>query len=257
MIPAQDHLFNREIQDSLLDHIGAHQLDLIGFDACLMSMIETAYAMRDVAAVMVGSEELEPGDGWNYALCLASLMEDPEQSAEQLGAAIVDAYRRHYDPIDSETTLAAIRTSEIDALAQDVSELANECIANLNAHIASIRTARLACSEYAPGYGLHGIDLKRLSEQLALNVSNDGIEQAAQRVSNGVDACVIANYAGSDRLGSFGSSGLAVYFPSRRVLFDSDPDSEGYEETNAIYPVEFVERLRWDNFLHAYYALNP
>jgi hypothetical protein len=252
-----DHLFNREIQDSLLNDVGARQLDLLGFDACLMSMIETAFAMRDVADVMVGSEELEPGDGWNYELCLEPLLAAPDQSAEQLGAAIVDAYRQHYDPIDTETTLTAIKLRELDSLAQATTELADACVANLSGHASSIRTARAACSEYAPGYGLHGIDLKRFAGQLALHVANDDIEQAAQKVVDGVDVCVIENYAGADRMGSFGSSGLAVYFPSRRSLFNTDPDSEGYEESNGVYPVEFVQRHRWDNFLHAYLAINP
>ncbi|MBI2267754.1 MAG: hypothetical protein HYU64_21730 [Armatimonadetes bacterium] len=40
--------------------------DLIGFDACSMASTEVAYEIRDLARYMVGSEEMEDGDGWSY-----------------------------------------------------------------------------------------------------------------------------------------------------------------------------------------------
>ena len=39
-------------------------IDLLGMDACLMSTLEVAYQTRANAVNVVGSEELEPGDGW-------------------------------------------------------------------------------------------------------------------------------------------------------------------------------------------------
>ena len=71
-----DKLYNREIQDSLAGLAQNAKIDVIGFDACLMSMLETAYALRDRGAVMVGSEELEPGDGWSYDNFLENLVAD-------------------------------------------------------------------------------------------------------------------------------------------------------------------------------------
>src|SRR5262249_9548142 len=40
------------------------KIDLMGFDACLMNMVEVAYELRGSADFIVGSEEIEPGDGW-------------------------------------------------------------------------------------------------------------------------------------------------------------------------------------------------
>ena len=42
-----DKLYNREIQDALAGLAQNAKIDVIGFDACLMSMLETAYALRD------------------------------------------------------------------------------------------------------------------------------------------------------------------------------------------------------------------
>ena len=39
-------------------------IDVIGFDTCLMATVDTAAVFRDVAEIMVASEEFEPGCGW-------------------------------------------------------------------------------------------------------------------------------------------------------------------------------------------------
>src|SRR4051812_32324835 len=46
-----DKLYNKEVHDA----VAGQGIDIIGFDACLMSMVETAYVLRDDAKVMVGS----------------------------------------------------------------------------------------------------------------------------------------------------------------------------------------------------------
>ena len=63
---ARDFLDNLELKQVLVDL--NKKLDIIGFDACLMNMLEVAYQLRDHTEVVVGSEELEPGKGWDWGL---------------------------------------------------------------------------------------------------------------------------------------------------------------------------------------------
>ena len=42
------------------------KFEFIGFDACLMANIETAYSIKDYAKYLIASEETEPGTGWEY-----------------------------------------------------------------------------------------------------------------------------------------------------------------------------------------------
>ena len=42
------------------------QFEAVGFDTCLMSTLETAEVLKPYAKFMVGSEETEPGYGWDY-----------------------------------------------------------------------------------------------------------------------------------------------------------------------------------------------
>ena len=44
------------------------KLDLIGFDACLMAMVEVAYDLSGYASIMVASQNNEPGRGWQMRL---------------------------------------------------------------------------------------------------------------------------------------------------------------------------------------------
>jgi hypothetical protein len=252
-----DQLYNREIQDSLEALLQGTKLDLIGFDACLMAMVETGYALRNVANVMVGSEELEPGAGWNYTTWLRELVDDPTMDAAALGSVLVESYRRHYEGRDPTVTLSAVDLSQMDTLAASIDALAGAMIDDLRGEINAIRQARQECLVYAPGYGLHGIDLGYFCARLRAATQNATLQARADEVRNQIASCVISNYAGPERQEFFGSEGLAIYFPATRSLFNTDPDHNGYLESNTFFPVEFVQTHQWDNFLQAYYDLVP
>ena len=64
------------------------KLDLIGFDACLMGSVETAWQLSDYAELMIASEETEPGGGWDYSFLGG--MEKEEITAT--GRRIIDLY---------------------------------------------------------------------------------------------------------------------------------------------------------------------
>jgi len=72
------------------------RLALLGFDACLMGNLETAYALAPYAQVMVASEELEPGDGWAYDVAYGQLVQRPQMTAAELGKVIADSFYASY-----------------------------------------------------------------------------------------------------------------------------------------------------------------
>jgi hypothetical protein len=83
------------------------RLDIVGFDACFMGMIEVAYEIRDSADFMVGSEDTEPGDGWPYDTILKD-MDDLSESRipENLAKIIVRRYGEFYGSNGDETQAA-------------------------------------------------------------------------------------------------------------------------------------------------------
>jgi len=250
-----DKLYNREIQDALAGLAQSAKIDVIGFDACLMSMLETAYALRDHGAVMVGSEELEPGDGWSYDNFLEPLVADPTGTdAAGLGSLIVEGYRKYYGDRDA-TTLSAVDLTKSTTLAKALSQFATTATGNLDGHLPVLRKAREACENYAPGYGLNSIDLGRFLDQVTAAPGVDNaLAKKASTAKAALEDMVIDNYASSLRQGAFGSQGLAIYFPKSRLEFENDPDHEAYRPGNTYYPVEFVDKQKWSKFLHAYFA---
>lgn len=71
---------------------GNPQFDMIGFDACLMSSIDTISVCREHAQYMLASEQLEPTCGWDYAALFKTFTEDGGVTAEMLGRSICDGF---------------------------------------------------------------------------------------------------------------------------------------------------------------------
>lgn len=254
---SQTFLYNRAVQQALEDQLGEERLDLVGFDACLMAMVETAYALRRSADVMVGSQELEPGTGWKYDEWLAELVATPTMSGADLGKVIVKTYEVFYRKLLPDTTLSAIDLAKLDTFAGEISAFADVLATNLAVELRAIQTARGECYPYAPGYGLHGVDLGRFCEQIEAASTNQELRQRASGLRTTLKGVVLENYAGADRQGKFGSTGIAIYFPESRNAYLNDLDHDGYEKSNTVAPVQFVQDHRWADFLHAYFAMTP
>jgi hypothetical protein len=90
------------------------RLDIMGFDACLMQMIEIGYEMKSKVNYIVGSEETEPGDGWDYTAMVKSLATSP--TPLELGTAIVDGYSSFYEGQDTGGTTATLSLVDVKQL---------------------------------------------------------------------------------------------------------------------------------------------
>ena len=158
-----DKLYSREIQDTLAGLVKDATIDVIGFDACLMSMLETAYALRDSGSVMVSSEELEPGDGWSYDNFLQPLVADPAGTdAAGLGSLMVEAYRS----ITATATDHAVGHRLNEGGGAGPLHGSHHRHPELRPHMPAVTRARNACQNGAPGYGFNSIDLGRFLEQV-------------------------------------------------------------------------------------------
>lgn len=116
-----------------LNHAGT-PLDFVGFDTCLMGNLETALAVKNVTGTLVASQELEPGDGWNYTW-LKALSDNTSQDAHSIGKAIVDSFNSFYKENVSSTgsSLSVTDVSKIDGVLSSLSTLMNTCTGDLAA----------------------------------------------------------------------------------------------------------------------------
>jgi hypothetical protein len=68
------------------------KFEFIGFDACLMASLETAFKLENFSKYLIASEEIEPDWGWDYKSIINDLKDNSGQDALQIGKLIVDSY---------------------------------------------------------------------------------------------------------------------------------------------------------------------
>ena len=82
-------------------------LETIGFDACLMATVEMGVIASRYARYLVASEDLEPGDGWDYRF-LSALNGGVNVNGAALGRVIVDTYIDFYGEDTPENVMLSV-----------------------------------------------------------------------------------------------------------------------------------------------------
>lgn len=263
-------LYMRDVQDVLLrlkalNRPNPIHIDVLGFDACLMAMVETAFAVRNATQVLVASQEIEPGFGWQYTDWLSRLRASLTATPAQVGQILVESYKLTYQaalaPGGQFTTLSATELSQLPPLTAALSDLSSALIANVDAELAAIKTSRLACLEYGrdadgrDSNDFHDVDIACFTAGLQKSSRSASIRTAAQAVQAALAAAMIDVYFGDTRAPS---SGLCIYFPASGQAYTSDGFAEnGYEPDNTFKEVEFVKTQNWTTFLHEYFKRVP
>jgi hypothetical protein len=236
---AQDYLDNIELKKVMTSFKKKlkRKIDILGMDACLMSMAEVAYQMRDVADFSVGSEESEPGEGWPYDRILQALAAKPAMTPEELSKTIVTQYLASYKTGDN-VTQSAMKLSEIKPLAVAVDGLAKALKSALSdaASRTAIVNVRARVQEYSRPYDDY-CDLLHLCDLLDKGVTNGVVKTACAVVKNAAAAALVA--AGCKGSTVSNSQGISIYFPKRKL-------SPLYKT------LDFTKKSAWDEFLKAY-----
>ena len=85
-----DALTLTELNSALKKAKLKNKYDIIGFDACLMASIETAYTVNDYAKYMIASEEIVPSGGWDYKSVVTAFASG--KSEKKIGRQICNSY---------------------------------------------------------------------------------------------------------------------------------------------------------------------
>ncbi len=248
-----DCLDNRELKQVLAHahRVLGRPVDVVGMDACLMTMLEVAYQLRDHARILVGSEEVEPGEGWPHAAILGDLVARPAMAPAELAAAVVRRYAEFYGAGGEDVTQSAIHLGKLDDLVQAVDALARALIAALpsaSLELALYRAWRGTLRFFDDLYA----DLHHFAVNLAAATTRRDVRQTAlevQRVIGAEGGPIIAERHGGRRMAP--ARGLSIYFPP-------------FRESSVFYgELDFARRTRWAEFVEAYLgaerkgAVNP
>lgn len=219
-----DCLYMSEVESA----VTGKGIDLIGFDACLMGMVEVAYQLLDETDYVVASEETEPVCGWAYQYFLYDLIMQADNTPANLGKAIVDSYIDHtpYSGI----TLSVIDMANMAALVTAINTFATA--------LSSAGTDAVCSGRYATQcfYVPHYIDLYHFAENLPLITGSGALRTA------------IGNAVSYHRHKDFPDShGLSIYYP---ITASVDSEYTSYNGT----VIDFPGVSTWDEFLADYYT---
>jgi hypothetical protein len=194
--------------------IAGQGLRLLGIDACIQSLAEIAYEVRDEAEIMVASEELEPVSGWSYTQLLSQFRALAAPTAADFGRLAVDTYIASAAGDDS-LTLAAIDLSRMGELAAAASAMADKLAEFSNQNWNSL------CGQQE-WFGIYWGDDPHLADLYRLAQTARALDAANASVYDGVLDLLASLALHEGHLsGHPDAHGLAVYFPCRVTL---DPD---------------------------------
>ncbi len=205
------------------------KFDLIGFDACLMSMVEIGHIIKKYSTFMVGSQEVELGTGWNYSYVLQPLTTGAPYDTQQLAQHIVTAYKRSYDNITNDFTQSGIDLRQSDLLEKNLDTVARLLLEalkyqNNKSVMQAVQTSRNRknCTHFdEPSY----IDLHHFYCNLQDRIPHCSIAAPQQRLIQNIvekikegkqiiSSLVFANIAGHNlKL----ARGISIYFPEQRI----------------------------------------
>lgn len=131
-----NYLTNQKLEHALNEVVSqllnGKKLDIIAFDACLMSMLEVAEITKRYAFIQVSSQEVEPGPGWKYDEAL-SIFNAKNPDRKDVAINIVNAFAKAYKPNGThpgfvDYTQSALDLTVIEELERNVNELAEVLI---------------------------------------------------------------------------------------------------------------------------------
>ncbi len=192
---------------------GVGQIDLVGFDACLMASYEVATTMSDHAAFMLASEELEPGHGWNYE-ALRVLIDNPTASAEDLGRSMIEGYAGQAEEAgtSADITLSLLDLSAVADLEEALGELAAPLLEQPTLAAPLLAHAQADAQGYGanpdPQLDSYHVDLGGVVTSLGR--ADPVLTDPADAVVTALDRLVVSQTTGA---ATVASTGLSIYFP--------------------------------------------
>ncbi len=237
-----DALVLRELDDALAKTFAVmwDKFEFVGFDACLMSTLETANVLASYAKYMLGSEEMEPDTGWEYSTLMECLAQNPACSGLDVGREIAGAYMGSIESDEDRdlATFSVVDLTSVDALLQSFNRFsqelneASEDAPTLAAMVRGIHDVdNFGGNNNAEGYS-NMVDLGGLVNACAdYTVSSEEVIAALQTV-------VAFHTEGATHAAA---QGLSVYYPLK--VEDSEELAVFENVCVSPYYLSFVDRL--------------
>jgi hypothetical protein len=211
-------------------------IDLIGWDACLMGMWEVMDICKNYANILVSSEEVETGEGWYYSGFLNSLNGNPAMPSVELGQAVVYGTPNQF-------TLDVVDLSQVPNLSSRIDSFARELIkASDSGAGQSIQGVRSMAKEF---YINFHIDLYDLCDKIVQSNISPSVNNAAINLENAI-LSTVRLYQNSSAYSM--CRGIAIYYPTSPSSYDARYNNLSITST---YWDEFIKGLNGYDYIVA------
>lgn len=247
---ANDSLKTDEMRGALMDATGVlgTQIDIVGFDACVMASMEICYAFEDLCVNFVAPEAMVSGTGWPYDAVTQQLVANPSMGSEQLCEVMVSEYIIEYEG-SSIDVLSAFRVDVVCSSVRDaLSEFADSLPAGGDSYDGRVQSARNVICGFDiiltdPSYkDSYSADLYTFAREVASRIADERVQVAAGTLMSALEDARIA-FGVIAEFKPYGDIfGMMIFWPEQPLYL---------EEYTA-------ERLSldttWDEFLLDYYS---
>ena len=236
------------------DLSGKKKLDWIGFDACMMGMLEVADILSPYSDYLIASEETEAEDGWDYSV-LGDICEQNAFDGKSAGMLIEDAFAEYYEKGDNygyipDYTLSCIdleKTAQVVSALEGMAAAASDRLDEKGmASLVRIRDHTKTFGKISDEDFYDYVDLYALAQSM-----QDLYPDEAAALQNAVLDAVVCNATNVPS-----ARGLSVYFPYNNSEYKEEwlleyrnicPGSIYYSFINRFSEViDAIPSMQWD-----------
>lgn len=248
-------------------------IDILGFDSCLMSMVEVCYELHNNAKLLVGSQGSEANLGWPYKAVFEYLQGNFCADPADLAMAVVDAAVTYYLDFSiianssADLSVADLDGNKMKELVVAIDGLAQALLAKLPVPHKSEESEEPAESEKSEEYNIEKnallralifahwyaqtyysdqyTDLADFCTVLSSNLDPKSFEEiivACQKVIGAIQGNFIIHHCYTGPMYQY-SNGVSIYFPWSQIypLYEKAKPS-----------LDFLKHTHWLKFIQRY-----
>jgi hypothetical protein len=249
-----------------------YRLTILGYDACLMGMIDVVYENMDIADYMFASITLVSVLGQDYEGILNAMTKTPRLTDEQIGIAVVDSFATFYEDYSAgagiggfgDQAMSFVRLgAPVQTLVDNVDALTRKIILDGYLDDSSFRGAIQSAESQTPkipsssGEQQPFIDLGLYAEKLGEKIPE--LFPYADAVFTSVKQVVVYE----DHVTAAGgaimrATGISAYFThcwhwiNPAYQFETLEEAELYGLNTLYWGLDFVVDTWWDEFVFLY-----
>ncbi len=268
---AKQYQLDGEDEDRELTELLGQKLDILGFDSCVMGMLEVGYQFGYVAKTMIASEGSVPSAGWTYAKILGKLagakdgMGDARSVAEHFVREFIES-QDSFTVGGVSVDMAAWDLSHFSDLASDFDQLAGvlvDCFSDPSSRIYRqmervLLLVHWKCQSYMFDQNVDLGDFCELLDRecgfLIEELDGDDtvileeVQDCCRKVLTRLrKAVILSGFSGGEYQYS---NGIAVFFPWSREGFEAS--RKNYGELWFVKDVGRSKKFTWAGFLDRY-----